>query len=868
MSSLRKHRGLVCVFVGFATLTTALASARDEDEPGALGPPPLGEALTTGSLEPAGRIQNGRITIDRFDFDLADGDLYLLAPVEGRPAIAVFLGDGTVRCYPPDGVEHQQLERFLDDDDMLDEPFDRFVFWFADDTGARLRELADDTAARRVSEAREVLERRRDSLLERQLRNPDARVLADLLETQGGSRQRGDRFFFHGEVDSQDHGWLSIEVEPMDLEEVRLYRFDERHEIDDVWMRFHALSDFGADAIRSAFRGFPRDPIAEGTRADADDRGDDDDWSARDLGLSPRPLPPEDEGWTRRTTIPRTDVDLRLDSDGKTRASAAVLVEPLEPISTLRLLVSPVLDVTDVRWLPAPPDTPTNVNDGVLLRGESTGPDAPVALAGEALHFVRNTHERRLAEDLHEPWVTIALPRTMYPGHAFVVELSYEGDLVEYLRDGGTYVLRDPLYWMPTHPHTRGGGGTRLRLTYRMPERFRVASGSRLVDDQVVDGTRIMRWIADDPVSTMSFSFGRFDITDVNMDDGPGVTLYNDRRHRGFAPGNREKTIEDLTGAIRTFTAYFGPYPFDSLLVTETPTYNALAFPGLVLLSFQAFGEIYTGEAELFRAHEVAHQWWGVAVEFQDYRDQWLSEGFSHYAAALFSLSGMNDEDQFLDMLDAWQLDVLGKINIAQGYGKHFGFSPGMMQRSEGHRSGPLAVGYRLNSAKTPADYRILVYEKGAFVLHMLRSMLMDLETGDDARFRDLMKAFARDHRAEAASTASFEEAVTRAFGEPMDWFFDQWVYGVDVPTYRPDLTVSRLIDQDDPFVLHGTIRQDDVPEGFRMPIPILVQFENRPPIVRRVWVDSQSVDVEIPLPAEPSGVTFNHHHGVLAEVR
>ena len=524
-----------------------------------------------------------------------------------------------------------------------------------------------------------------------------------------------------------------------------------------------------------------------------------------------------------------------------------------------------MLNVTDVRWLPAPLDDVTNAHDVALLSGESTGPDKPVELVGKALHFVRTTHERRFAEDIHEPWVTIALPRTICPDDAFVVKLSYEGELIEYLRDGSTYVLKDPLYWMPTHPHTRGGSGTQLRLTYRMLDRFRVASGSILVDDHVIDGTRIMRWVADDPVSTMSFSLGRFN---VNGDDGPRITLYSDRRHRGFAAGNREKTIKALTGAIRTYTAYFGPYPFDSLLVTETPTYKALAFPGLVLLSFQGFGEIHTGEAELFRAHEVAHQWWGVAVEFQDYRDQWLLEGFSHYAAALFSLSGMNDEDQFLDMLDAWQLDVLGKVNVAQGNRKHFGFSPRTMQRSEGHRSGPLAVGYRLNTVKTPADYRLLVYEKWAFVLHMLRTMLMDLETGDDARFRDLMKEFARDHQVEAATSVSFEAEATRAFGEPMDWFFGQWVYGVDVPTYRPDLTVSRLVDQHDPFVLHGTIRQDDVPEGFRMPVPILVRFENRPPIVRRVWVDAKSVEGEIPLPAELAGVTCNHHHGVLAQVR
>ena len=864
MKNLRQPLALACSLVGLSLLAPAMPSAQDEGEGPALGPPPLSQALTTGPLEAAGRIRNGRLTIDRFEFDLADGDLYLLTQPDGRPAVAVFLGDGTIRCYPPDGVEHQQLERFLDNEDMLEEAFDRFVFWFSDDTGARLRALADDTARHDLDDAHNVLEDRREALLDDQLSNPDARLFAELLRPEV---DHGDRFFFHAEVDSHDHGWLSVEIEPMELEEVRLFRFDEGHETEDVWMRFHALSDFGDHARRLAFSGFQRDPVVDGKLSnDADD--DDDDWSALDLGLSPRPLPPEEEGWTRRVAITRTDVDLRLENDGTVQASAAVLVEPREPITTLRLLVSPVLEVTDVRWLHTAPGNAVNVRDVSLLPGESTDPEEPVSLVGEPLRFVRGTHKRRLADDLHEPWVTIALPRTMYPDDTFVVELAYEGELIEYLRDGSTYVLKDPLYWLPTHPDTRSNGGSQLRLTYRMPDRFSVASGSTLVDEQVVDKTRIMRWVADEPVRSMSFNLGRFDVTDVRTDDGLLVTLYSDRNHRGFAPGNKEKTLADLTGAIRTYTEYFGPYLFDSLLVTEAPTYNALAFPGLVLLSFQAFGGLYTGEAELFRAHEVAHQWWGVGVDFRDYRDQWLSEGFSHYSAALFALSGLDDEDKFEDMLDAWQLDVLGKVNVGQGNGQHYGFSPEAIRRSEGHRSGPLAVGYRLRSAETPADYRLLVYEKGAFVLHMLRTMLMDLETGDDTRFRDLMRGFARDHQREAASTDAFEAAVTRAFGEPMDWFFDQWVYGVDVPTYRPDLTTSRLIDQNDPYVLHGTIRQEDVSNRFRMPVPILVRFKDRPPMVRRVWVDGESVEVEIPLPAEPSEVEFNYRHGVLAQVR
>ena len=109
---------------------------------------------------------------------------------------------------------------------------------------------------------------------------------------------------------------------------------------------------------------------------------------------------------------------------------------------------------------------------------------------------------------------------------------------------------------------------------------------------------------------------------------------------------------------------------------------------------------------------------------------------------------------------------------------------------------------------------------------------------------------------------------MTEAFGEPMGWFFDQWVYGVDVPTYRVDLDVSPMVDQPAPFVLHGRIRQEDVPDGFRMPVPIRLTFDDRPPVVRHVLVDAPEVSVELPLPARPADVEFNAGHAVLARVR
>ena len=866
--------GTLLIALVLSTPDTRLMALTDDDEESdVLGPPVLYAQIRDAPLVPAGRIRNGRLRVDRFDFELTDGDLYLLSPVDERLTGAVYLGRGLVRCYPPDGVEYQQLKKLLGDD-YLEEEFDRFVFWFTGDIGERLRAMTDDEPGLDIEKATDLLEDRRKELLENQLINVDSRVLLDLLQSDKPSSSGNTSPYFYSDIDGKDHDWFSIEIEPRELEEIRLSRYDNRRKLRNVWMGFHTLRDFDGAATERAFAGFPRDPEGELKSGDENDNG----WDFHDFGLSPRPLQPDHERWSPRLSVPRADVDLSLEGNGDATASVALLIDPLEPLSALRLRISPLLEVTDVRWREEVPTDAEDVSEVLLLppvdpssaidmEENGRGPADPVPLVGEPLHYLQEVHERRMNDDRWEPWLTIELPRWIEPGERFVLEIAYKGKLVERLRVSQDFLLKDTLYWIPQHPDNRR---SRFHLTFRIPERYRVASGGILLDERVDNDTRIMQWVTDRQVrASMAFQYGRFEVDEVNVDGMPPVAVYANRNHLGFTPGTRNKTIEDLTVSVRTFSDYFGPYPFDSLLVTETPSYSGQAFPGLVLLTFRAFGALHTGESELFRTHEVAHQWWGAGVDWKSYRDQWISEGFAQYSAALFTLVGMDSEEQFLAMLEAWRLDVLGEVNIGQGLGlRHYGFMPAVIRRSDGNKSGPVVAGYRLATNDTPMDYRLLVYEKGAFILHMIRMMLTDLETGDDERFRVLMRRFVRDHLDSPASTRSFETAVTAAFDEPMDWFFDQWVYGVEIPTYRLDLTVSSLVDAASPFVLHGTIQQEDVRDGFRMPVPIHLQFRDYPPQMHRIWVDAKEVEVKIPLPAEPTKIEFNYHHAVLARVK
>ena len=576
-----------------------------------------------------------------------------------------------------------------------------------------------------------------------------------------------------------------------------VFRFDQRRKVRNVWMGFHALAEFDGAAAERAFGGFPRDPETDGPAPGRRDDEDDDDWNARDLGLAPRPLIPAEEAWAPRVNVLRSDVDLALEGNGDAAGTAALLIEPLEPLAAVRLQISRILEVTAVHWRTGWPAGAEDARATALLAGrkaanggdaEGDDPSLPAPPAGDALPFVQETHGRLMGDDLHEQWLTVVLPHAVAAGERFVLEVAYEGPLVERLRTARGYFLKDTIYWAPAHPDNR----RRLqRFTFRSPERLQVASGMELLGERVVDGTRIAEWVSDTPVRAMSFSIGRFEVTTAETGSTPPVTVYENRSQTGISPGALRKTIEDLEGSIRLFGEYFGDYPYPALLLTETVAHNGQAFPGFVLLSYQAFGQLHTGVSEVFRAHEVAHQWWGALVHWEDYRDQWISEGFSHYSAALYVLEGLQDEDQFEDILDAWRLDVLGEVNVGQGTGiLHYGVRPAVIRESDGHESGPLVAGYRLNSSDTPVDYQILAYEKGAFILHMLRMMLADIAAGDDTRFRAMMRRFVhatttRRRPARARSRRPSSGRSTRRWTGSSTSGCTAWTCPPTAPTWR-----------------------------------------------------------------------------------
>ena len=196
--------------------------------------------------------------------------------------------------------------------------------------------------------------------------------------------------------------------------------------------------------------------------------------------------------------------------------------------------------------------------------------------------------------------------------------------------------------------------------------------------------------------------------------------------------------------AMEFFSDYIGPYPYEKLANVAA----AFGGGGTEHASAIFYGEntVRTTPQTSLVAHEIAHQWFGDAVTESDWDDAWLSEGFATYFTILFT--------EHYDGRDAF---VAG------------------LQRA---RTTALAAETRVNHPvvhANPADLRgvipNLVYQKGAWVLHMLRVQL------GDGVFRTGIREYSKRYRDANASSDDLQRVMEEVSGQSLGWFFEQWLH-------------------------------------------------------------------------------------------
>lgn len=356
------------------------------------------------------------------------------------------------------------------------------------------------------------------------------------------------------------------------------------------------------------------------------------------------------------------------------------------------------------------------------------------------------------------------------------------------------------------------------------------------------------------PHSSVPESFGQGNVTTMIAANSmprqrPDPPVYTSLQLTVEAnPRQKPKARQHLTSAAdiaRFYDSILGDIPFESFTLAlteeETPGGHSPGYFAVLNQPLPNVGSFWSDDPaafenypEFFLAHEVAHQWWGQAVGWRNYHEQWLSEGFAQYFAAMYAGHARGT---------AAQTSVLRQ-----------------MRRTaiEMTDQGPVYLGYRLghifNDGKV---HRALVYNKGGAVLHMLRRFV-----GDDAFFTGLRRFYA-DWRYRKAGTEDLRHVMEAASARSLERFFDRWIHGQTLPTVKWGWRVEQGATGPE-----LAVHVEQVGDVFDFPLPLTLSYEGRQSATVAIPVTDRVVDVRIPLAGALRGVEFDKDDGPLFEAQ
>ena len=329
----------------------------------------------------------------------------------------------------------------------------------------------------------------------------------------------------------------------------------------------------------------------------------------------------------------------------------------------------------------------------------------------------------------------------------------------------------------PAGPPTRAAGplrpGERARKSFvfnsQKPLRYLACVVSRF---NLVATTDLVLPLTDERRATISGAegpaHGPLDAGDKSESQLSLVVQANPRQaSRGRSTGERSAAIFQFYASIVGDV----PYPSFTLALSESelpgghsPAYFAILNQPLPTTPYVWRNDpvSFASYPTFFLAHELGHQWWGQAIGWKNYHEQWLSEGIAQYFAAMYAEKERGNET-FVDVLRQMRRWAI-----------------------ESSPQGPVYLGYRLGHVKGDSRvFRAAIYNKAAMVMHMLRRLV-----GDDAFFRGI-RAFYAEWQFKKAGTDDLRVAMEKASGSDLSAFFEAWIFRTEIPQLQVRHTVQ-----------------------------------------------------------------------------
>jgi hypothetical protein len=787
-------------------------------------------ALRDGKLTESFNTENIVLERDAGTVTFKTGELSLQAPVLGRQAIAVFTGQGRFHLKPALPIESARLH-FTTGASEVEEEFDAALLYFTDATVDEIRKQAKSGPVSAKNEAEfqkfhSQLRSRTETprsymeyeMFGEDIPNLEAQVLCELYNPVGTGSFTA---LLHGHKHSQMRFLVRPQgaIPSMGPEEVALIVVDPGETQDGIWYMAHTIAEMKSHQVSS--------------------------------NEEKRLIAPE-----------HYQMDVHVGRNDRLAAKVSIRFKALRDGDR----VLPLTLLPNLRVFQANLD------------------NAPTGLIQEGVK--------------QDAALSLVLPQPTVRDHIYTATLDYEGNKVIFKEGNGNFTVRARETWYPAVSPFRDWAT--YDITFHSPKRLTLVGVGKLINETREGDETVTEWKSDVPLPVAGFNFGDFkkkerddDVTKCTVEAyataEPPEWLKNVSQgmeggpHEGLPGGGgmmlspsamAGNVLVDALNSERLYTQWFGPTGFGRLAITQQPAFDfGQSWPTLVYLPVSAFldatqrwqllgRETFRFSKEFVNvvtAHEVSHQWWGHTVGWASYHDQWLSEGFADFSAALFLEATESKGEGARGFWESQRRLVLEK--------NQFG--------NRANDVGPLWMGQRLGSFRAEDAYRRLTYAKGAFVLSMLRRLMWDRQTADKD-FIDMMHDFVATYRGKNASTEDFQRIVEKHMHPDMnldnnghmDWFFREWVYGTEAPSYHLEYTLS---DADSgKTLLTAKVSQQDVGPAFKMKIPLYVEYDGRLAKLGSVPIVGSSTtdELKVTLAKRPRRVVLNALDDVLATVK